>query len=602
MTAVLGISGLYHDAAAALVVDGRIVAAMEEERFSRTKHDAAFPEQAIAACLRVAGIGREAVDHVAFYDKPLLKLDRLLETYLAYAPLGLRSFAHAMPAWMSGKLFVRRRLRGAFGEAMRRPVFTEHHVAHAASAFYPSPFEEAAIVTLDGVGEWATACIAHGRGRELKMLAEQRFPHSLGLLYSAFTEYLGFRVNSGEYKVMGLAPYGRAVHRDAILERVVRLEDDGSFRLDLRYFDFCAGLRMTSPAFHSLFRGPPRGPESEITERHADLAASIQAVTEEIMLRTARHARALTGAKNLCLAGGVALNCVGNGKILRESGFERLFIQPAAGDSGGALGAALYVWHELLGRPRAAGASDAQQGSLLGTAHGNEAIGAMLDRRGATYTFFADEIALCEAIAGSIAEGAIVGWFQGRMEFGPRALGCRSILADPRRPEIGAELNLKIKLREAFRPFAPAVLAEHAGAWFELPEGVESPYMLVVADVCAAHRREAPGGPWSLERAAASDVPAVTHVDGSARVQTVDAARHGRFRRLIEAFFARTGCPMVVNTSFNVRGQPIVESPEQALDVLLATEMDVLVLENHVIRRSDVASLPRPPVPVGSLD
>ncbi len=594
MTAILGISAFYHDAAAALIVDGRVVAAAEEERFTRKKHDASFPTRALAWCLAHAGLRAEQIDYVAFYEKPLLKFDRLLETYLAFAPRGLPSFLRAMPQWLSQKLFIAREIESRIDAPLaRRIVFSEHHEAHAASAFFPSPFEESAIVVLDGVGEWATGSIAHGRGGRIDMVCEQRFPHSLGMLYSAFTYHLGFRVNSGEYKVMGLAPYGEPRFREAILQHLVDLKDDGSFRLDLSYFDYCVGLRMTSKRFDALFGGPPRAPESKLEQRHLDLAASIQSVTDEIMLRTARHAHAITGAKNLCLAGGVALNCVGNGKILREGPFERMWIQPAAGDAGGALGVAWLVWHQLLGRERVPSKADAQAGSLLGPSYEDARITEILRARGAVFEAIDGEAELCERVAELLAEQQVVGWFQGRMEFGPRALGSRSILADARSAEMQQVMNRKIKFRESFRPFAPAVLREHAAEWFDLPDSVESPYMLLVADVHERRRVALETELAGLDRVRQrrSQIPAVTHVDMSARLQTVDRERHGRFHELLSAFHRRTGCPVLVNTSFNVRGEPIVESPEQALDCFLGTDIDVLVLGNALLLKRDNASL-----------
>ncbi|MDQ3761971.1 MAG: carbamoyltransferase [Actinomycetota bacterium] len=587
MTAILGISAFYHDSAAALVIDGRIVAAAQEERFTRRKHDEGFPQHALDYCLSQAGLSPGDLDYVGFYDKPLLKFERLLQTYVAYAPAGFRSFVHAMPPWLGQKLHLTRELnRGLRGAYRKRYVFTEHHESHAASAFFPSPFEEAAVLTLDGVGEWATASLGTGRGNRITLESELRFPHSLGMLYSAFTYFAGFRVNSGEYKLMGLAPYGEPIYADLIRTRLMDLKEDGSFRLDMRYFNYCQGLTMTSRRFDDLFGGPPRRPESPITQREMDLAASVQQVTEEVLLRCARHAYAMTGMANLCLAGGVALNCVGNSRVLREGPFENIWIQPAAGDAGGALGVALFIWHQLLGNPRQPGRRDSQHGSLLGPRYGRSEIEAFLAGATARYTAFDDEAALCDHVAGLLAAGQVVGWFQGRMEFGPRALGCRSILADPRRPEMQSLLNRKIKFRESFRPFAPAVLEDHAGGWFDMGGAGESPYMLLVAPVSEARRRPSgitPGEGFDRLKMHRSEIPAVTHIDYSARLQTVDADRHGRFHRLLQSFERRTGCPVLVNTSFNVRGEPIVCTPEDAYRCFMATNIDVLVLEDAVL-------------------
>ena len=594
MTAILGISAFYHDAAAALVIDGRIVAAAQEERFTRRKHDAAFPAQAIAYCLREAGITADALDYVGFYEKPLLKFERLLETYLAFAPGGYRSFLAALPVWLRQKLFLPREIkRGLAGAYRRRLIFTEHHESHAASAFFPSPFDEAAILTLDGVGEWATASYGTGRGNGIALTHEQRFPHSLGLLYSAFTYYTGFKVNSGEYKLMGLAPYGEPRYAYVIRDRIIDLAEDGSFRMDLAYFNYCQGLTMTSRRFDDLFGGPPRRPEAPLTQREMDLAASIQQVTEEIMLRNARHVHAATGMKNLCLAGGVALNCVGNGRILREGPFEHVWIQPAAGDAGGALGTALFIWHQLLDQPRTpVHEADSQHGSLLGPQYAGDEIRASLDAAGAVYREFDTDDELCEAVAGLLAQGSVVGWFQGRMEFGPRALGARSILGDPRSASMQSTMNLKIKFRESFRPFAPSVLREHVGDYFETRPQEDSPYMLLVAPVRDAHRRRVDADAAALTgidrlKVERSTLPAVTHVDYSARIQTVDALRHDRYYRLLKAFGRQTGCPVLINTSFNVRGEPIVCRPAEAYRCFMATNMDVLVVEGFVMLRAD---------------
>jgi carbamoyltransferase len=596
MAAILGISAFYHDSAAALVLDGEIVAAAQEERFTRRKHDPGFPRHAIAYCLREAGLIPSQLDYIAFYDKPFCKFERLLETYLAYAPRGLRSFSRAIPVWLTEKLFLRRAIRRGFDGPVRAPLlFLDHHESHAASAFFPSPFDEAAILTLDGVGEWSTTTCGTGAGNRIRLTHHLRFPHSLGLLYSAFTFYCGFKVNSGEYKLMGLAPYGRPVYQDAITRFLMDLKPDGSFRLNMKYFNFAQGLTMTGRRFHTLFGGPPRSPEAKIEQRHVDLAASIQAVTEEVLLRMVRDLHQQTGRKNLVLAGGVALNCVANGRLLREGPFEALWIQPAAGDAGGALGAALFVWHQLLNRPRSPGGGDAQKGSFLGPHFSSQEVGRFLDAQGVAHQHFDDEAGLLEHVAELLAEGKVVGWFQGRMEFGPRALGTRSILGDPRSPTMQATMNLKIKFRESFRPFAPAVLQEHAHHWFGLASGQESPYMLLVAPILPQHRVPIPaeqlevmaGHPDLCRRVNVirSTVPAVTHVDYSARVQTVDRQRNPRFHRLLETFHRLTGCPMLVNTSFNVRGEPIVCTPEQAWRCFLATGLDVLVLEDRVLHK-----------------
>ena len=585
MTAILGLSAFYHDAAAALVVDGRIVAAAQEERFTRRKHDASFPKHAVEYCLRSAGLTTAQLDHVVFYEKPLLKFERLLETYLAFAPVGLSSFFQAAPQWVHEKLQLPRLMNEGLGGAYRRPyVFTEHHEAHAASAFFPSPFEEAALLTIDGVGEWATASLGTGRGHRIELSHEMHFPHSLGLLYSAFTYFCGFKVNSGEYKLMGLAPYGTPRFAGLILEHLVELKPDGSFRLHLDYFNYCAGLTMTAQKFDRLFDGPPRKPEAALTSRELDLAASIQQVTEEILLRMARQLQAQTGLKNLCLAGGVALNCVGNGRLLRAGPFEKIWIQPAAGDAGGALGAALFVWHQLLENPRRPGSPDGQQGSLLGP--DCAAAEAVLKNQGAVYQQAADEAALCEETARLIADGKVVGWVQGRMEYGPRALGNRSILGDARNPAMQSTMNLKIKFRESFRPFAPIVLADRVADYFEVPAGTDSPYMLIVAPVQSKHRRspdENTAAGVARVREVRSSVPAVTHVDYSARIQTVDEARNPRLHRLLQAFHRQTGCPVMINTSFNVRSEPIVCTPADAYRCFMATDMDALVIGDFIL-------------------
>jgi len=596
MTAILGISAIYDDSAAALVVDGKIVAAAQEERFSRKKHDDGFPLQAIRYCLEEGNLEPGDLDYVGFYDKPLLKFERLLETYLAFAPAGFRSFLKAMPLWLRRKLFLPREIdAGLKGGYRKRYVFTEHHESHAASAFFPSPFAEAAILTLDGVGEWAPASSGGGQGNRVTLTHELRFPHSLGLLYSAFTYFCGFKVNSGEYKLMGLAPYGEPKYERLILDELIDLKPDGSLRLDLSYFDYCQGLRMTSRKFARLFGGPARRPESALTQREMDLAASIQKVTEEIMLRAARHVHRQTGMKNLCLAGGVAMNCVGNGRLLREGPFERIWIQPAAGDAGGALGVALFIWHQLLGKPREAVAGDSQQGSLLGPSFSEKEVRRFLDGCGAKYASFDDEDRLCAHVADLLASEKVVGWFQGRMEFGPRALGARSIVGDARSPAMQSVMNRKIKFRESFRPFAPAVLRERACEFFQLQRNQESPYMLLVAPIAAEKRLPDDGRVTSgLEKlkTSRSVVPAITHVDYSARLQTVDPTRHGRFHRLIRAFEAKTGCPVVINTSFNIRGEPIVCTPEDAYRCFVATGIDALVLECFVLRKEDQPGVP----------
>ncbi|MHC5008109.1 MAG: carbamoyltransferase family protein [Planctomycetota bacterium] len=593
MTSILGISAFYHDSAAALVVDGEIVAAAQEERFTRIKHDHGFPIRAIEYCLQEAGLRPADLDYVGFYDKPLLKFERLLETYLAYGPSGFRSFIKAMPLWLKQKLHLPREMRKALRyEYRKRFVFADHHESHAASAFFPSPFEEAAILTVDGVGEWATTTLGTGRGNRIELSHELRFPHSLGLLYSAFTYYCGFRVNSGEYKLMGLAPFGDPKYADLILDTLVDVKDDGSFRLDMGFFRYCQGLTMTGPRFHTLFGGPPRRPESPITQRDMDIAASIQVVTEKILLQIARHAHDLTGMRNLCLAGGVALNCVGNGRLLREGPFENIWIQPAAGDAGGALGVALFTWHQLLDNPRTARPTDAQAGSLLGPRFSNDDVQRFLDNVNAKYNRYDREDDLCAYVAGLIGQDKVVGWMQGRMEFGPRALGCRSIIGDARSTRMQSVMNLKIKFRESFRPFAPSVLQERVDDYFEMRPNEPSPYMLLVADVKPDRRTNGNGssnGHQGLQKVneVRSEVPAITHVDYSARVQTVDRVRHGRYYKLIKAFEQKTGCPVIVNTSFNVRGEPIVCSPDDAYRCFMATNMDALVMEDYVLLKEE---------------
>ena len=598
MTAILGISAFYHDSAAALILDGCVVTAAQEERFTRKKHDPAFPANAIRYCLEAGKISEEDLDYVAFYDKPLLKFDRLLETYLAFAPSGFRSFRVAMPVWLKEKIHFRRLLRNNFkGARGAKFVFTEHHESHAASAFYPSPFADAAILTVDGVGEWATAAIGVGENNRIRLLRELKFPHSLGLLYSAFTYYCGFKVNSGEYKLMGLAPYGKPRYADLIRKHLVEIRTDGSLWMNMSFFNYCQGLTMTNESFHELFGCPPRSPESRLEQRHMDLAASVQVVTEEILLNMAREARRVTGKKNLALAGGVALNCVANGKLLRDGIFEKLWIQPAAGDAGGALGAALFVWHHLLENSRTPSPDDSQEGSLLGPRSSNDEISDVLLEKNLPHRKFANESELLDEVAALLAEGKIVGWFHGRMEFGPRALGARSILADPRSPTMQSTLNLKIKFRESFRPFAPCVLRERAEEIFEIPSDTDSPYMLLVAAVrenfrasISDNEHQVMENDPDLRRrvnVVRSAFPGITHVDYSARLQTVDASRHGRFYRLLKRFEEKTQCPLLINTSFNVRGEPIVCTPAEALRCFLTTDMDALVLEDFLLRKED---------------
>lgn len=594
-TRILGLSAFYHDSAAALLVDGEIVAAAQEERFTRIKHDHEFPKHAVDYCLKEAGLTPEQLDYVVFYDKPLQKFDRLLETYLAYAPAGLRSFMMAMPLWLKTKLHLPREIRKALGgRYQKRIAFTGHHESHAASTFFVSPYDEAAILTLDGVGEWDTATIGVGRGNKIQLLKTLRFPHSLGLLYSAVTYFCGFKVNSGEYKLMGLAPYGEPKYTEIILKHLVDLKDDGSLALDMSYFNYCQGLTMTNEKFAGLFGGPARDPESAITQREMDIAASIQKVTEEAVLRMAHHARELTGCRNLCLAGGVALNCVANGRLLRAKIFDDVFVTPASGDAGGALGAALFVHHQLLDKPRNPGGKDSVKGSWLGPKFSNEEILAFLKGGGIPHTFHADEAELLREVAGEMASEKVVGWFSGRMEFGPRALGARSIIGDPRSPAMQSQMNLRIKFRESFRPFAPCVLAEDVGQYFDHDR--ESPYMLMVADVkkelwceLTPEQRVMMKDPDLRKRVNVprSMLPAITHVDMSARIQTVDEARHGRFYRLMREFKRQTGCGVIINTSFNIRGEPIVCTPQDAYRCFMASDMDVLVLENCILRRSE---------------
>ncbi|MCF6286526.1 MAG: carbamoyltransferase [Candidatus Hydrogenedentes bacterium] len=590
---ILGISAYYHDSAACLVQDGRIVSAAQEERFTRIKHDQSFPEHAVAWCLKSAGLSPADIDLVAFYDKPFLKFERILQTHLAYAPKGIRSFIKAIPVWLKDKIWLKDHIANRL-DYEGTILFPEHHESHAASAFYPSPFERAAFLTIDGVGEWSTTSYGVGEGNRLRMAGEIHFPHSLGLLYSAFTYYTGFKVNSGEYKVMGLAPYGEPKYVQTILDELIDLKDDGSFKMNMKYFNYCAGLTMTNRRFDDLFGGPRRAPESELTQREMDLARSVQEVTEEAMLRMGRHIHTETGSENLCLAGGVALNCVANGRLLREGPFENIWIQPAAGDAGGALGAALYAWHQYRDEPRVAdGAIDSQRGSYLGPSYSSEEICAFLDEHGYPYTQL-DEETLSEKVATHIAKENVVGWFQGAMEFGPRALGGRSILGDARSPKMQETMNLKIKFRESFRPFAPSVLAEDVSEYFE--QEVESPYMLLVAPVKESLRRamtEDEAALFGIEKlnVCRSTIPAVTHVDYSARIQTVHEDTNPRYHRLLRAFKAKTGCSVVINTSFNVRGEPIVCTPEDAYRCFMRTDMDYLVLEDCVLAKSDQPKL-----------
>ncbi|MEE3233902.1 MAG: carbamoyltransferase [Candidatus Latescibacterota bacterium] len=587
-TYILGLSAFYHDSAACLLRDGHIVAAVQEERFTRKKHDPAFPHSAVEYCLREAAISSSELSYVAFYDKPLLTFERLLETHLATAPVGIRLFWKSMVVWIKKKLWIRYLIQDAIGEDV--PIlFGQHHESHAASAFYPSPFEEAAIVTLDGVGEWTTTSYGHGSSNEICTLGETKFPHSLGLFYSAFTYFTGFRVNSGEYKLMGLAPYGRPCYVDIILEKIINVKDDGSFRLNTRYFDYISGLTMTSRLMNELFGGPPRKPESPLTQREMDIAASCQKVTEEIMLKIANHAHKETGSKNLCMAGGVALNCVGNGRVLRDGPFDKIWVQPAAGDAGGALGAAMSIWYRYLRNKREVDCGDRMHSSLLGPQYSDSHIERALLEQGAVFTQM-DEDEIIDKTAEILADEKVVGWFQDRMEFGPRALGARSILADPRSPKTQSVVNVKIKFRESFRPFAPSILIDHVRNYFEL-DG-ESPYMLQVASVKKDRRiimTDQEKNLFGIEKlnVPRSDVPAITHVDYSARVQTVSHEKNPRYYELIEAFYRITGCPLLVNTSFNVRGEPIVCTPEDAYRCFMRTEMDFLVIGNFLLDKID---------------
>jgi carbamoyltransferase len=593
---ILGVSALYHDSAAALIDDGHIAAAAQEERFTRKKHDASFPANAVAYCLDAGGIALADIDYVVFYDKPFLKFERLLETYLSFAPKGFKSFSMAIPVWLKEKLFQKDLLRKKFQQLepdfdwQNKLLFAEHHLSHAASAFFPSPFEDACVLTMDGVGEWATTSVASGRGNKLEMTKELHFPHSLGLLYSAFTYYTGFKVNSGEYKVMGLAPYGEPKYAQTILDNLIDLKEDGSFRLDQKYFDYCTGLTMTNHRFDALFGGPARTSEQLLVQRHMDLAASVQAVTEEVVLRITRSLAKETGQKNLCLAGGVALNCVANGHILRDGAFENIWVQPAAGDAGGALGAALAAYHLYKGQPRTvSGNGDAMQGSYLGPEYAQDEIETRLENAGAVFATADDEL-MIETTARALADGKAVGWFQGRMEFGPRALGGRSFLGDPRSPDMQKLLNLKVKYRESFRPFAPSILREDVTDWFE--HDTDSPYMLMVASIAKGRRRVMSAREQALFgidrlNVARSEIPAVTHVDYSARIQTVHADTNPRYHALISRFKELTGCPVVVNTSFNVRGEPIVATPEDAFRCFMGTEAEMLVVGNCYLKKAE---------------
>jgi carbamoyltransferase len=591
---ILGISAFYHDSAAALVEDGRIVAAAQEERFTRKKHDSSFPHHAIGYCLDSVGAKLAEIDQIAFYDKPFLKFERLLETYIALAPRGFTSFKMAIPLWLKEKLFQKSLLRKELkkfdeGISADKLLFTEHHLSHAASAFFPSPFEKAVVLTMDGVGEWATTSAALGDGNRLEIFQEIHFPHSLGLLYSALTYYTGFKVNSGEYKVMGLAPYGEPKYAQLILDHLIDLKPDGSFRLDMSYFDYCTGLTMTNERFAKLFGEPVRTPDKLLTSFHMDIAASIQAVLEEAVLRLTRSLADQTGARNLCLAGGVALNCVANGKVLRDGKFDNVWIQPAAGDAGGAVGAALAAYHQFKGQPRKVAANDAMSGAFLGPQYAQADIEQRLKEAGARFTVI-DEAEMVDTTAKALADQLAVGWFQGRMEFGPRSLGARSILGDPRSPTMQRNLNLKVKYRESFRPFAPAVLREDVADWFELES--ESPYMLVVADVRKERRRAMNAAEQLLFgidklNVSRSEIPAVTHIDYSARIQTVSETTNPLFHRLLKEFKRLTGCPVLVNTSFNVRGEPIVCTPEDAFRCFMGNELDLLVVGNCVLRKAE---------------
>ena len=592
---ILGISAYYHDSAAALVNEKGILAAAQEERFTRIKHDSAFPVNAVEYCLKEAGAIIEDIEQIVFYEKPFLKFDRLLETYLSYAPGGLRSFVQAVPQWLKQKLHLPREIKKQLPGKWDKPiVFVSHHESHAASAFFPSPFEESAILTMDGVGEWDTATIGIGEANKIRLIKSLKFPHSLGLLYSAFTYFAGFKVNSGEYKLMGLAPYGSPIYKDLILDHLIDLKDDGSFAMNMAYFNYCQGLTMTNKRFSSLFDGPPRTSESDITEREVNLASSIQAVTEEIVLRMAKFLRETTNQKNLCLAGGVALNCVANGKLQSSGIFDNIWIQPASGDAGGSLGAALFVNHQLQENERSPAPLDSMKGSFLGPAFSNEVIQEFLEETNAPNHLYEDENELLDVVSSAISEGKVIGWFQGRMEFGPRALGGRSIIGDARNEEMQTKMNVSIKYRESFRPFAPSVMEEHIQDCFDLAS--VSPYMLLVAPVkenirnaITSEQLQTMKDPDLLKRVRVkrSTLPAITHVDYSARVQTVNEKQNGRYYRLIKRFHKKTGSPVIVNTSFNIRGEPIVCSPEDAYRCFVSTDMDILVLENYVLHKSE---------------
>lgn len=593
MTWTLGLSAFYHDSAAALTCDGVIVAAAQEERFTRIKHDSSFPSRAIAYCLAEAGIGIEEIDCVGFYEKPLRKFERLLDTYLTVAPRGFNSFRHAIPKWLKTNIHLRREIKRELGKSFGGDIlFSEHHESHAASAFFPSPYPEAAILTLDGVGEWATGSYGVGRGNRIELLNETHFPHSLGLLYSAFTYFCGFKINDGEYKLMGLAPYGVPRYEKLVRDELVDVKADGSLFLNMRYFDYCAGVRMTSKHFSRLFGGPPRAPEAPLTQREMDLAASIQAVTEEVVLRSARHVRRETGLERLCMAGGVALNCVANGKLVAERIFEDIWIQPASGDAGGALGVALLVDHHHRGLAREASGEDLQKGSCLGPRLKEVEIDRFLKESGIRYQKFEDEVELCEQVASLLAQGLVVGWVHGRMEFGPRALGARSILADARNPGMQMRVNQLIKFRESFRPFAPIVLKERVAEYFQVDEGFASPYMLITAQLQPEKRRSC-AGESSLEgldrlKATRSVIPAVTHIDYSSRIQTVTQGQNGRFYRLLKEFEKQTSCPVLLNTSFNLKDEPIVCTVRDAWNCFVASGIDALVLEKRVVCKQDI--------------
>ena len=590
---ILGISAFYHDSAAALLRDGEIIAAAQEERFTRKKHDNQFPTNAVEYCLKAGRLTAEELDYVVFYEKPLRKFERLLESYIGYAPQGFKQFLMGMPLWLRLKLHLPREMdRALHNKYKGRYVFTEHHESHAASAFFPCPFDEAAILTMDGVGEWATASFGTGRDNKIELTHVMHFPHSLGLLYSAFTYFTGFRVNSGEYKMMGLAPYGEPKYYELILDKLIDLKEDGSFRLNMSYFPYCHKTVMTGSRFEKLFGGPGRDRETPLTQREMDIAASIQAVTEEIMLRAVKHVHNRTGMKNLVLAGGVALNCVGNGRILHEGPFNKIWIQPAAGDAGGALGAALFVWYQLLNNERRVDGQDKQQASLLGPAYSNEQVRLFLDSVNAKYHTYNDEEQLLDKVTDLINEGKVIGWFQDRMEFGPRALGNRSIIGDARSEKMQSIMNRKIKLRESFRPFAPCVLREDVANYFQMRPEEDSPYMLLVASIQEAKRLTPDLPIESLKgleklKVKRSVVPAITHVDYSARIQTVDSQRHPKLHRLMSLFKEKTGCPVIINTSFNIRGEPIVCSPEHAYRCFMATNMDVLVMENQLLSKKE---------------